>query len=371
MFKTKNEAITDEQIKIYLITAMKNIPIPSDNDIPSETKLQIIEYAKISADPYKTKDNMRDVIAQIKADIALDTFSPESIAWKIILLIISSLIKGEIEYILMSSLMALSKGGAGSKKFMDNKTTTFRKFWSFEITLREGIEQESQNEIFQFMEYKISKGHLDIELFLDNASKLLELSENVAVTPLLEQISLGKMTTIHAVGLALTQFADFPWCPVSRRMTILKNEIIKFKNITSILDGDRYAGLKFAGVGRLIPNLAYLSIQLLIKAGGLNSYENYRGVGSSTNKSGVNNKYFDQLIKDYVESSSKLDMTELMEENKKYSNFLGKLGMEDSIRKLLDGGGDEDDDVNDEGKKDDWKIFDSPGDSKDDDKVIA
>lgn len=367
LFKTKNEPLSDEQVTDYLVKAMKNWTIPSENDIPAGTKVKIMDFVKSFENDYKALETLRDVLVKVKTEVATDGFKSDTTTGRIILLIASAVTKGEIEFILMSALMALSKGGSGSRKFMENKMSTFKKFWSYDISLREGIEQETQNEIFQFMEHRISNGSLDIELFISHVSTMLELSENVAVTPLLNQISLGKMTALHAISSALTQFSDFPWGPLAARSIVLKNELLKFKNYANILDGDRYAGLKFAGVGRLLPNLAYLSIQLLIKVGGQDSYENYKGVGSSSNKTGVNTKYFDKPIKDYMESTANLDMNELMQENAKYTDFLGKLGMETSIRKLLDGSVDEDEENNDESKKDEWAVFDVPDESDDDD----
>lgn len=47
-FKTKNDELTAEQIKALLNNAMKNMTIPSENEIPSLAREKILEYAKNS-----------------------------------------------------------------------------------------------------------------------------------------------------------------------------------------------------------------------------------------------------------------------------------------------------------------------------------
>lgn len=230
-FKTKNLVLTEEKRKAALLKAVKVMTIPDSADIPQEAGVKIKTYADTLDEPYKNKPNLKALPTTLKAEVAKDDFDLTKAGYHLMILIVASLSKGEVENIMMTALMALSKAGSGSKRFVDNKNSTFKKSWKWELLLQEDVDPSSQETLFLCLEHKISTGVLDNELFLNHSAALLEMSTNVAVKPLLDQVALGKMTTIHAVGRALIQFSDFPWGPLATRLQIIKTELRTYKQI--------------------------------------------------------------------------------------------------------------------------------------------
>lgn len=121
----------------------------------------------------------------------------------------------------------------------------------------------------------------------------------MAVKPLLGQLAWRNMTAILCIAKAPSSMANFPWKALLKKQEIIRAEMAVYNHISDIVIIDPYAGYKSGGAGSSVPNLAYLSVQLLIVVGGDAALSFYKGLGSKTTKNLTNKPYLDALISEF------------------------------------------------------------------------
>lgn len=141
------------------------------------------------------------------------------------------------------------------------------------------------------------------------------------------------MTPLVNISKAISSCPDFPWDVLCSQNGIILSEMKSYKMILELCRNDIIAGYRAAGTANAIPNLSYLSVSLLIKAGGIESLKNYRGIGPK-NKNGVTlSSYLDELISQYKSDLKNLiggyEKLKLLQTTEK--SILGDMGIHNLI----------------------------------------
>lgn len=136
-----------------------------------------------------------------------------------------------------------------------------------------------------------------------------------------------------------------------REESSLNSEFRNFETILSECNKDLFLGYKVGGAATTISSLSYLSIQLLIQAGGNESFKLYKGIGSKSNTViNIPRDYFDSLIeqfqRDKLNTMGTYESLKALNEELTETSHLGSL-----VSKFLSGSGTQggDDDSDDDG----------------------
>ena len=258
-------------------------------------------------------------------------------------------IKGEYEAWIMTALMSLVKGVNASDVYVDRRVSRAESTKKFPKIFLKKITPEIVKSVWLKFKQNIDDKTTVPENLVTNFRKITNEIDNVSITPLVDQIAYTNLTALVMIAQTISQAADFPWDGLFFRIPAAKVEFELFKDLISVFDKDKFIGMAITGCSRHFSNLAYLSIQLQISAFGNQTLVRYRGVGSKSNSPGINQGYYDGLIKRYIEDTEKKagDYASLKAENVDSDDFINiASAIQKYFNESLDDGDDDDDEDN-------------------------
>lgn len=160
------------------------------------------------------------------------------------------------------------------------------------------------------IELYIKAGVIDVNQALLNLKKVVEVTDNVLVTPLLAQIAKKNLTYITCILDAVSKIQTFKWAGFFAKYPLMNAQFTTVLELAPEIAKNPYIGLEVFGVGTEVKDLAYFCTQFLIKMG-VTTLNQYRGVGK-TGFGVMGTKTWDSLIDEHMDK--KTDVTADYEE---------------------------------------------------------
>nr|DAZ89744.1 TPA_asm: nucleoprotein [Grylloblatta bifratrilecta mononega-like virus] len=154
-------------------------------------------------------------------------------------------------------------------------------------------------DLYSHLTHHIKEG-LDVGELVRRLRTAAAPSESVILNPLLDQVANKYLSVITIITKAINSHENFPWMNIRQKSPVINQEFLLYTEYLSEVAQDGYLGYYIQGIGPKIPNLAYLSIQLLTEVSLETSIAGYKGVGSKGNGTSVSKRsLIDRWIKAY------------------------------------------------------------------------
>ena len=96
------------------------------------------------------------------------------------------------------------------------------------------------------------------DLLVKNSMTLANLTQNVVVYPIAQQIAYRNMTTVKVISEVISSLSTFPWAATLKQFRLLNGEAERLGGLIKLLGNDQYIGLVVSGLNAGYANLGYL-----------------------------------------------------------------------------------------------------------------